>query len=87
MPDPLRVQYRQLRRDMIRNIVQSGWHGEVVESFVAQQVKQRVPEEHQQKVLDDMRVDLAQLAPHSIAGVGITRRELELWLGGEQSGS
>ncbi|MEZ5536743.1 MAG: Fic family protein [Thiolinea sp.] len=78
--DPLRVQYRQLRRDLIRTIVQSGWHGETVDRFVAQEVGRQVPEEHQQKVLEDMRIDLAQLAPHSIAGMGITRQELEMWL-------
>lgn len=77
--DPLRIQYRQARRVLIRAIVQQSLHGQAMEQYVQEQVGQLAPPEHQQKFREDLYHDLANLAPFNIAGMGITRAELEAW--------
>lgn len=77
--DPLRVQYRQIRRGVIRDIVQHTLHGEALESYIQQQVTALVPAIHQEKFMADLRYDLEHLAPHNIAGMGFSRQELEQW--------
>lgn len=80
--DALRVQYRQIRRDLIRGIVQQLLYGELMEAYVREQVSSQVPEEHQDKFMTDFRFDLENLAPFNIAGMGFSRGELEVWLSG-----
>jgi Fic family protein len=77
--DPLRVQYRQQRRDMLREIVQQRLHGNALETYRQVQVEARIPAPHRAKFMTDLQLDLANLAPFSIAGMGISRRELEAW--------
>jgi hypothetical protein len=45
--------------------------------------RKRVPESHREKFLADLRADLNNLAPFSIAGMGISVRELEVWQQGK----
>ena len=78
--DPIRAYYRQLRRDIIRQIVQEEIHGDAAVIFMKAEVEQRVPVEHQGKVLADLQFEVERLAPHRIAGMGITQRELADWL-------
>lgn len=77
--DPLRVQYRQTRRNLIRDIVQQSLHGSVMDNHIQQQTDQLVPPEHQEKFLQDLHTDLDNLAPYTIAGMGFSRNELEIW--------
>lgn len=77
--DPLRVQYRQTRRDMIRDIVQQCLHGDLLNAYIQAQVEKCVPECHREKFTSDLHTDLANLAPFSIAGMGISLRDLEAW--------
>ena len=78
--DVLRVRYRQTRRDLIRRIVQQSLHGDRMEEYVQEQVAITIPEVHQDKFMADLRFDIANLAPFNITGMGISRKELELWL-------
>lgn len=78
--DLLRVQYRQVRRECIREIVQQCLHGTELAHYIQEQTEQRVPALHQEKFTADLQADLANLAPFSIAGMGISLRELETWL-------
>ena len=48
--------------------------------YIQEQTEQRVPALHQEKFTADLQADLANLAPFSIAGMGISLRELETWL-------
>ncbi|MDD5391777.1 MAG: Fic family protein [Thiothrix sp.] len=77
--DPLRVQYRQTRRGVIREVVQQLLHGDALESYIQQQVEALVPAIHHEKFMADLRYDLEHLAPHNIAGMGFSRQELERW--------
>ena len=78
--DLLRAQHRQRRRDLITEIVRNNLHGaeqrDVIDSFVAQ----AVDASEQDKFMRDLRFDLEALAPHRIAGMGITQSELQRWL-------
>lgn len=77
--DPLRVQYRQARRNLIRDIVQQRLHGAAMEAHIQSETARHIPAQHQTKFMADLRDDLASLAPFSIAGMGISVRELEAW--------
>lgn len=78
--DLLRAQHRQRRRELITEIVRNSLHGseqrEVIDSFVAQ----HVDISEKDKFLRDLQFDLDALAPHRIAGMGITQSELQHWL-------
>ncbi len=83
--DPIRAHYRQLRRDIIRQVVQQSKHGAVAEQFMLAEVERLVSEEHREKVLADLQFEVERLAPHRIAGMGITQGELADWLGKNES--
>lgn len=78
--DPVRAHYRQTRRDIIRQLVQQGMHADIAEQFIQSEVRRIVPVEHQEKVLLDLQFEVERLAPHRIAGMGITQEELAVWL-------
>ncbi|WP_308874470.1 Fic family protein [Thiothrix subterranea] len=78
--DPLRVQYRQARRELIRAIVQQSLHGDALAKHIQAYTKTHIPPEHQEKFAADLHADLANLAPFNIAGMGFSVRELEAWL-------
>jgi hypothetical protein len=77
--DPLRVQYRQARRELIRAIVQQSLHGDALAKHIQTYTETHVPPEHREKFAADLQADLANLAPFSIAGMGFSVRELEAW--------
>lgn len=78
--DILRVQYRQFRRELIREIVQQDMHDAALQAFIQDRVEQAIPVEHQAKCLTDLQLDLENLAPWNIFGMGISGSELSLWL-------
>lgn len=82
--DPVRVQYRQTRREVIREIVRQRLHGEAMTAYIQGQTAKHVPESYRTKFLTDLHTDLANLAPFSIAGMGISQQELAAWQQGKQ---
>ncbi|MFM2317430.1 MAG: hypothetical protein E6Q84_03545 [Thiothrix sp.] len=78
--DLLRVQYRQFRRDVIREIVQRDLHDSALQIFIQNKIQQAIPAEHQAKCLADLQLDLENLAPWNIVGMGISGAELSSWL-------
>lgn len=78
--DILRVQYRQFRRDLIRQIVQQNLHGTALENLIHTHIQQHISAEHREKCLQDLRFDLEHLAVWNIVGMGISGKELEAWL-------
>lgn len=77
--DPLRVQYRAIRRELIRDIVQQSLHGDTMERYIEEQTVQLVPPAHREKFLTDLYTDLNNLAPYNIAGLGFSLKQLEAW--------
>ena len=68
---------------MIRDIVQQCLHGDLLNAYIQAQVEKCVPECHWEKFTSDLHTDLANLAPFSIAGMGLSVRELEVWQQGK----
>lgn len=77
--DALRVKYRLIRREIIRNIITHKLIGPAMENEIEQRI-QAVPSEHRDKCRMDIHDDLAELAPHRIVGLGVSQRELQQWL-------
>ena len=77
--DLLRVQYRAPRRALIADIVRENLHGEAQLAAIDAFVQSQIEDAHRKKFLSDLRFDLDALAPHRIAGMGITQAELAHW--------
>lgn len=78
--DTLRVLHRQQRRALIARIVSEQRHGEALEALLANALES-LPQEQRGKFVEDTRYDLQHLSNVSIGGMGITRAQLEQWLG------
>jgi hypothetical protein len=77
--DTLRVKYRQQRRQLIANIVIQQLYDSAQEEYINDYLTENVPKNDQKKFLVDLEHDLKTLAPYNIAGMGITKKELEDW--------
>lgn len=83
--DPLRVAYRRSRRQFIAEIVAELLTGGAMEERIRER-SQAIPEEHREHFLRHLHEDLNALAPHRIAGMGISQRQLEAWLARRETG-
>lgn len=77
--DLLRVQYRAPRRELIADIVRQNLHGDAQTAQIESFVQRQIDAAHREKFLSDLQFDLDALAPHRIAGMGITPAELAHW--------
>ncbi|MBB3332526.1 fido (protein-threonine AMPylation protein) [Halomonas campaniensis] len=77
--DPLRVKYRKLRRQVIAEIVAELLTGPEMEARI-QARSLVIPEQDREHFLHHLHEDLGALAPHRIAGMGLSRQQLEAWL-------
>lgn len=80
--DPVRVQYRQERREIIRHIVLKQLHGQQLQAYIHSMIPQTVKADDQDQVIRNIHEDLEQLGLQSIVGLGITVAELDSWLKG-----
>ena len=78
--DTLRVQYRGPRRALITEIVRGNLHGDAQATQIEVFVNRHIEAAHREKFLADLQFDLDALAPHRVAGMGITPDELTVWL-------
>lgn len=78
--DEVRVRYRQQRRRVIGDIIAHQLTGEALDEYLAGEAARGIPEEHREGFLEDIREDLEEISPQRIAGLGITRQQLEHWL-------
>lgn len=77
--DEVRVQYRQIRRDIIRHIVVNQLIGKALNEYLQTQVT-RIPAAQRARFLTTVSEDLHAISPQRIAGLGITSKQLEIWL-------
>jgi prophage maintenance system killer protein len=77
--EPVRVFYRAQRRQLIADIVHNLICEPELSAFIAKRTKEMIPIEHHAKFIEHVRNDLAELAPYTIAGMGISVEELEKW--------
>lgn len=78
--DPIRVQYRQLRREIIRHLILNQLHGDQAQAFIRAEIAKIPKTEDQNQVSNNINEDLEQLGPHSMTGLGITTEELRAWM-------
>lgn len=78
--DIVRVQYRELRRRIIREIVLQKLIGSDCQNYIEKNVTAEVAKDVQTKVIEHIRTDLAELGPKHIAGMSISKQQLEQWI-------
>ncbi|HEY4254735.1 MAG TPA: Fic family protein [Chlamydiales bacterium] len=76
----VRSRYRQQRRALMREIIVKKLVGTAMKQYVASQIKKLIPKQDQKAFLKDVREGLKEVDITRIAGLGITRKELELWM-------
>ena len=79
--DEIRVRYRQLRREIIRHIIINQLQDQFMQDYIESQMQKRVTHSDQVTVAKDIKLDLKELSPQRITGLGITQKQLEDWLG------
>jgi Fic family protein len=78
--DEIRVRYRQQRREVIREIILQKIIKAKVQTYIQQETKRMIPEEHQKSFVEDVEEDLMQIDESRIVGLGITSQQLNEWL-------
>ncbi len=76
----MRVQYRAVRRELIRHIILNKLTKTKLDDYIQSEIKRVIPAADQQQVSEDLREDLAEMAPQRIAGLGVTPAQLADWL-------
>lgn len=78
--DAYRIQYRQARKEVMGQIVKQNLHGDEAEEFIAQYCKEKNVE-NAEKFTAMTLTDLGALHSGAIVGLGISEKQLEVWLG------
>ncbi len=78
--DEVRVQYRQQRRAVIRDIILNKMSGTEMEKYISEQTLKLVKEADQTSFFQDLMEDLKEIDLIRIAGLGITPEQLNTWL-------
>jgi len=78
--DEIRVRYREQRRDALGEIITRELIGPALERYIETEAGNAVPAPHREDFLEDIREDLREISPQRIAGLGITRQQLQQWL-------
>ena len=76
----IRVRYRQQRRDLLRHIITEKVIGNKLDNYISEQANKLISASDCDEFIRTVQEDLAQLAPHRIAGLGITNQQLHEWL-------
>lgn len=82
--DEIRVRYREQRRQVIREVIANRLTGEAQHAHIAEVATQLIPDGDRDGFIEDVMEDLEEISPQRIAGLGITRQQLELWLQSRQ---
>lgn len=77
--DPVRVFYRTERRQLIAEIVRNLIYEPNISILINKRTNEIIPMPDRQQFMKDVKKDLSELAPHTIAGIGISQQELEAW--------
>lgn len=77
--DETRVRYRQVRREIIRNIILDQIFGDPLLTYVKGQMSMLVKKEDQSDFFDDLMEDLNEIDLSRLAGLGITPEQFNLW--------
>lgn len=78
--DSIRVQYRQERRNLIRNIILNSLLGKKLNQYIQTEAAKQIPEADREFFIEDIQEDLDQIDENRIAGLGIDVDQLMKWL-------
>ena len=78
--DAIRIKFRNERRKILREILLKQLHGADIEAFIRDALISTVDPSYIDAVMEDLHEDLAEIGPHSIAGLGVTTDDLKKWL-------
>lgn len=77
--DEIAALYRPQRRALVADLVRSKVPPDQVTAWLTQHIPRVIGPQHREKFLADVVAELEQLAVSRIAGLGVTREELESW--------
>lgn len=77
--DEIRVRFRQQRRELIRHIILNKLATQEWQSYVNTQAKKIIPADALADFIQDIHEDLELIAPERLAGLGVSKQELEAW--------
>lgn len=77
--DEIKALYRFERRAIMRDIILKRLKGPALDEYIRTQAAQLIPFEDQEPFFEDTLEDLNNLDPIRIAGLGVTKEELNAW--------
>lgn len=77
--DRIRVQYRSLRREMIREIIIQKMDRVSMKQYIAQNTENNISQEDKEQFINVILSDLNLLSINNIAGIGISMKEFQEW--------
>ncbi len=78
--DEVRVRYREERREALRYIIIQKLVSTELNDYIGKYSKQHIPPEYQDRFQETLNEDLNHLGPQIIAGLGITKQQLDDYL-------
>ena len=78
--DEIRVRYRSQRREIIRDVIVRKLTGPEMDALIHEMTDEMIPEASRPAFVEDVHEDLKEVSPQRIAGLGISRRDLDEWL-------
>jgi Fic family protein len=78
--DEVRVRYRKQRRGIIRDLICKKLFGKEMLNYIESEMKKEVPLKYQSEFMEDILEDLEGMDKNRIAGLGITPKQLDVWL-------
>lgn len=78
--DEIRVRYRIQRRAIIREVILQKLVGDPMKTYILSKTKKEIPIDKQDAFLEDVMEDFEQMDQSRIAGLGITPKQLDLWI-------
>lgn len=78
--DEVRVRYRGQRRAVIREIILEKLTGSAIKQYAVTEAKKLVPATDLDAFIEDIFEDLEQMDESRLAGLGVTPKQLQIWL-------
>lgn len=85
--DEVRIEFRQQRRIIVRDIILQRLYEKKCEDFIKEQSKSWIPKKYISQFIKNVHEDLDNLSPQTIAALGITALELKCFLNNNKTRS
>jgi len=78
--DEVRVHYRNLRRELLHDIIAKQLTSKDLQTFIELQAKNKIKTADRKKFIKTIEEDLHEISPTRIVGIGISMSQLNSWL-------